>query len=134
MNTEPVNLIKKVLFLDVDGVLNNGQWANDMHDQGWDVYAEHLLEERALSLLQRIIYGSSAEIVVTSSWRQEKAAYQKLLEQFSRYRMKPLSTLQGPGTDRGQEIHRWLSEHPGIEAFAILDDDDDVGIYREQLV
>lgn len=134
MNTEWESLIKKVLFLDIDGVLNNGQWASGMHEQGVDVYKEHLLEERALALLQRIIYGSGTDIVVTSSWRHDAAAYQKLLEQLSRYRMKPHSTLQGPGTDRGQEIHQWLSEHPGIEAFVILDDDDDVGEYREQLI
>ena len=134
MKTERESPIKKVLFLDVDGVLNNGQWASGMHEQGVDVYKEHLLEVRALTLLQRIIYGSGADIVVTSSWRHDDAAYQKLLEQLFRYRMRPRYKLRGPGTDRGQEIHQWLSEHPGIEAFAILDDDDDVGAYREQLI
>lgn len=35
--------MNKVIFLDVDGVLNNGTWAIDMFDKGIRVYHDDLL-------------------------------------------------------------------------------------------
>ena len=36
--------VKKVLFLDVDGVLNNGTWASAMHEQEIDVYKRFFMK------------------------------------------------------------------------------------------
>lgn len=45
--------MNKVLFLDVDGVLNNGEWAFNMHRQGVHVYSDDLLYEPSLEQLRR---------------------------------------------------------------------------------
>ena len=73
--------LKKVLFLDVDGVLNNGVWASEMYEQGVRVYDDHILEERALDLLKRILYATDARVVISSSWRNDLEAYRKLRDQ-----------------------------------------------------
>ena len=126
--------VKKVLFLDVDGVLNNGTWASAMHEQEIDVYKEHVLEERAINLLWHICWETGARLIVSSSWRHDQEAYHQLCSQLLKFGMYPLGKLSGPGTDRGSEIRKWLEWNPQITHFAILDDDDDVGPYREHLV
>ena len=37
--------MNKVIFLDVDGVLNNGKWAEEMYCKGVRVYHDDLLYE-----------------------------------------------------------------------------------------
>ena len=43
--------VNKVIFLDVDGVLNNGTWAIEMFDKGIRVYHDDLLYEPSLEQL-----------------------------------------------------------------------------------
>ncbi len=119
--------LKKVLFLDVDGVLNNGVWASEMYAQGVRVYEDHILEERALGLLLRIVYATGTRIIVSSSWRHDREAYRKLQEQLFRYGLRADDKTGGTDTDRGEVIRLYLEQHPSVEHFAILDDDNDVG-------
>lgn len=67
--------MNKVIFLDVDGVLNNGIWAIEMFDKGIHVYHDDLLYEPSLEQLMRIVDSTGAVIVVSSSWRQIPIAY-----------------------------------------------------------
>ena len=70
----------RIIFLDVDGVLNNGAWAMEMFDKGVRVYHDDLLYEPSLAQLRRIVDETGAVIVVSSSWRQISVAYQHLKE------------------------------------------------------
>ena len=55
----------KILFLDIDGVLNSARYdALRLPDQG-------NIDETRLPLLQRIIGETQAKIVLSSSWRTE---------------------------------------------------------------
>ena len=126
--------LKKVLFLDVDGVLNNGIWASEMYAQGVRVYEDHILEERALGLLLRIVYVTGTRIIVSSSWRHDREAYRKLQEQLFRYGLRADDKTGGTDTDRGEDIRLYLEQHPSVEHFTILDDDNDVGEYADHLI
>ena len=44
-----------VIFLDVDGVLNNGKWAEEMYRKGIRVYHDDLLYVASLEQLKRIV-------------------------------------------------------------------------------
>lgn len=72
--------MNKVVFLDVDGVLNNGNWAMEMYEQGVRVYHDDLLYEPSLEQLKRIVDATGAAIIVSSSWRQIPIAYLHLKE------------------------------------------------------
>ena len=126
--------LKKVLFLDVDGVLNNGVWASEMYEQGVRVYDDHILEERALDLLKRILYATDARVVISSSWRNDIEAYRKLKDQLFNHGVWTFGRTGGGDTDRGEDIRLYLEQHPSIEHFAILDDDNDVGEYADHLI
>lgn len=108
----------KVLFLDVDGVLNcapNGG-----------------LDGEKLDRLANICQLTGAVVVISSSWRKYGDQLQRLLSSLVRRRIEvrgstPITDRQERGlwvsNSREQEIQSWLSDHPEVTAFVILDDD-----------
>lgn len=133
----------KVIFLDVDGVLNS---ENELmiHRKkngikGCILYAE--VEDRPLKLLKEIVEKTSAKIVVSSSWRigcersgREsvfgKSLYEKLENRLKYFGMEiyDITPSLEAGTQRGDEIREWLSKNE-TENFIILDDDSDMCEY-----
>lgn len=133
----------KVIFLDVDGVLNS---EDDLmiHRKkngitGCIMHAE--VEDRPLTLLKEIVEKTSAKIVVSSSWRIGyerngrksifgRGLYEKLEKRLKEYGMEIYDTTPslGIGTQRGDEIREWLSKNE-TENFIILDDDSDMREY-----
>ena len=129
----------KILFLDVDGVLNNETWAGEMWDDyNIKVYNKNILYQPALVQLRRIINATGAKIVVSSSWRKIHDAYQDLLRWLDMYGMNVLDTTSKTTSRyrqiRGDDIGEWLNAHPGVESYAILDDDDDMGEHMNHLI
>lgn len=135
----------KIIFLDVDGVLNSEDDLMIYREKnvitGCIMYAE--VEDRPLKLLKEIVDKTSANIVVSSSWRigcersgRErifgKGLYEKLEKRLRDYGMEiyDITPSLGTGTQRGDEIREWLSKHQ-IENFIILDDDSDMREYVE---
>ena len=124
----------RIIFLDVDGVLNNGTWAMEMYDQGVRVYHDDLLHEPSLAQLRRIIDETGAVIVVSSSWRQVPTAYVHLREWLEKYGMEIFDKTPYVGGMRGDDITAWFNRNPGIYEYVILDDEDDMNGHMEHLV
>lgn len=125
----------KVIFLDVDGVLNNLDWAKRMMDEeGVRVFRENILEERALRLLKRLVDSTGARIVVSSSWRMIPNAYKDLVSQLEYFGMQVFDRTPHVGGERGNDITAWFKRHPGKYSYAILDDDSDMGVHMDHLV
>ena len=129
----------KVLFLDFDGVINSAKHFKSLPPEraASEVeYDDRSFDKVAIGRLNRIVKDTGCEVVVSSSWRL----------------MYPLGKLCGilrrhgfcgrlldatedmPHGCRGDEIQRWLDEHPGVERFAIVDDNSDMGHLVGQLV
>lgn len=124
----------KIVFLDVDGVLNNGTWAEEMYEQGVRVYHDDILHEPSLAQLRRIVDETGAVIVVSSSWRQIRVAYQHLKEWLEKFDMEVYDKTPYVGGMRGDDITAWFNRNPGIYQYVILDDDDDMNGHMEHLV
>lgn len=135
----------KVIFLDVDGVLNSEKgYKEHINKNGFNgvlVYAE--VEDRPLKLLKEIVDKTSAKIVVSSSWRIgcERSGresvfgnklYEKLEKRLKDYGMEihDITPSLGIGTQRGDEIREWLSKNE-VKNFVILDDDCDMCEYAD---
>lgn len=99
------------------------------------------VEDRPLKLLKEIVEKTSAKIVVSSSWRIGccKSAresifgsrlYDKLKNRLKDYGMDiyDITPSLDLGTQRGDEIRKWLSNNP-VDNFIILDDDSDMCEY-----
>lgn len=124
----------RIIFLDVDGVLNNGTWAEEMYEQGVRVYHDDLLYEPSLVQLRRIVDETGAVIVAFSSWRQITVAYQHLKEWLAKFGMAVYDKTPYVGGVRGDDITAWFNRNPGIYQYVILDDDDDMDGHMEHLV
>ena len=115
----------KVIFLDVDGVLNSGQTLVS----GFDLYKDYLLN------LKELVNKTGAKIVLTSSWRNfikrgargrgyhpygELLLFTFALHELSLY--DKVSDVELSSSNRGQDILKWLEMHPQVTSFVILDD------------
>lgn len=125
----------KILFLDVDGVLNNEGVFKDRRFGYMPL--DHLCIER----LHNVVRETGCKIVLSSAWREierlEKALDAHLVfEVYNGLGADPLlvrhddrSTRRLSGdayNGRGSEIAEWLSRHPEVTGYAIVDDDGDM--------
>lgn len=110
----------RVIFLDVDGVLNSDEYFNKIKDVKIEGI-EREIDVEKIKLLKKAIEKTGAEIVLTSSWRHTRNA-QYLKELLLNYNIYADSTpfIQNK---RGLEIKQWLLEHSEVENFVILDDE-----------
>ena len=144
----------KVLFLDIDGVLNSENWfayriycvKNNMVNilmnfvDTDDRNIKHkltMLDDRAIANLNRIVEETDCKVVLSSSWRSsiesENIFTQNLLKlkgfKYEFYDVTPRLWFSDFSIRRGEEIKFWLdkeSEKHEIESFVILDDDSDM--------
>lgn len=144
----------KVLFLDIDGVLNSENWfayriycvKNNMVNilmnfvDTDDRNIKHkltMLDDRAITNLNRIVEETGCKVVLSSSWRSsiesENIFTQNLLKlkgfKYEIYDVTPRLWFSDFSIRRGEEIKFWLdkeSEKHEIESFVILDDDSDM--------
>ena len=141
----------KVLFLDIDGVLNSENWfgyrlyciKNNMFNEVInfvntnDDRIKHklsMIDDRAIANLNRIIEETGCKVVLSSSWRSCVEAENTLTEyllklkgiKYDIYDVTPRLWFNDFSIRRGEEIQLWMdkeSEKNEIESFVILDDD-----------
>lgn len=138
----------KIIFLDVDGVLNNDENLNN----------DDALNDKLITILAELVKLSHARIVLTSSWRCFPDTIAKIMDRFAKFDLTlfsitregiPYEELKNTPwegikpcpcydlddevcNDRGAEIAAWLLEHKdfNIEKFVIIDDEiDDIKSY-----
>lgn len=122
----------KVLFLDVDGVLNHRGVFKPGNPQP--------ICQKAWSLCRQVVEKTGAKIVLSSTWRlgdENACPYISKLRSIGVFdyahedwRTKDVWTddWNGSAEDmrRGTEIAEWLSRHPDVSVYAIVDDDSDM--------
>lgn len=114
--------MKKVLFLDIDGVLNSLKYDRERGPNDGNI------DESRLPLLKRLVDETAAVIVLSSSWRKhlygDDPLGQELIRTFDKYDLTVADkTPILNGFDRAEEIRSWLVEHAEeVEDFVIFDD------------
>lgn len=113
----------KVIFLDIDGVLNS-----DAYDKERDAKDGNIDVSR-LPLLKRLIDETGAKAVLSSSWREHWERDEGLmsdtgLELTDTFRQAGIEIFDKTSvmSSRSEEISHWLSLHPETEGFIIFDD------------
>jgi hypothetical protein len=132
----------KVIFLDVDGVLNSFKTMNTDNSLEWGLIRN----------LAAIVKATDAKIILTSSWRLSTEALRSLMDALMCYDLSisgctqegvnmrtfentrfenvvPTKRYTRAGTytyDRGAEIAIWMLQYElRVEKFVILDDEDE---------
>ena len=107
----------KIIFLDIDGVLNN--WTL-IQKYGIDIIADSLLNR-----LDFILTNTDAKIVLSSTWRCKKSdldIVKKRLKDFGFDNRFIGTTIEIEHSLRDDEIYEWLDRHKEVTRFAVLDD------------
>lgn len=112
----------KVIFLDIDGVLNKHGWAQKKSE--W-------LEDSKLKLLSKLCNKTGAKIVFASNWREtwfEPMFYENKStaiywghKKFDEYGLEVIG-ITGRVRTRGDEIKKYLYDNPQITNYVSIDD------------
>lgn len=105
----------KVIFLDIDGVLNCDRTPNPRK-------FPYIVDERLLARFRRLLDRTGAKVVLTSSWRLDPIG---LLA--AKHWGVPFMDVcpDMPNRPRRDEVLAWLGRHPKVTRYAIIDDEDD---------
>ena len=116
--------MKKVIFLDIDGVLNTS----------YTKYRDEVLDDFRLDYLAKIVNKTRAKIVLTSTWRYNLSkslfsfkAYsnstKRLIESLKERGLKISALLPDtPNNRRAEDISEFIKKHK-VTHFVILDDE-----------
>lgn len=134
----------KVLFLDIDGVLNSmdnaralyNLWELDNTIKSRDTYGT-LFDERCVRWLTLIIKKTDCKIVISSTWRfsglqimkdlwKDRNLPGEIIDITPTTQNEELINLYAePSADRGYEIQEWLDNNK-YDSYCIVDDDSDM--------
>ncbi len=128
----------KIIFLDIDGVLNSKFWDENHQKEMSD---GTLIDEDKVKLLSEIVKRTEASIVLHSGWRfwfdkniqPLREESQRLMEMFKRHQIaisdvtpdfttEEIRRTKMFGLVKAQEILAWIHEHPEVEKWIVLED------------
>lgn len=114
----------KVIFLDIDGVLNSSRscyaFGGFPHDFGTAAMAR--FDHVAIALIRKACELTDASIVLSSTWRLLHSVH----ECANGLDLPIFDKTPGGGGFRGAQIQEWLDAHPEVEKWVIVDDDSDM--------
>src|ERR1044072_3662772 len=105
----------KVIFLDIDGVLNCETTPNPRK-------VPYIIDSHLLARYLNLAATTEAKTVLLSTWRHDPAGRWS-----ARYYGVPFSDVipDMPESSRRDEIRAWLTVHPEVTRYIVLDDEDD---------
>ena len=126
----------KVIFLDIDGVLNTSQTFINRYKKYYETGVYDLeIDIFRLEYLKEIIDRTNAKIVLSSSWRlffevnnnkvipRTKKGL-SLYELLNKYDIEIYDiTTKNNYLKREEQIDLWLNEHDSVDSFVIIDDE-----------
>lgn len=141
----------KVIFLDIDGVLNSDLW-NDSHQR--ELCGGILIDMDKVALLGELVKKTNAKVVLHSGWRfwfnnnlkPLRIESEKLVEMFQTEDIEIYDVTPDDTTEeiraakkfslvKAKEILDWLNMHKEVENWIVIDDLDlrNERIFRQQI-
>jgi len=115
----------KVIFLDIDGVLNSAVYDRQRTEKDGNI------DKTRLAIVKELVNKTGARIVLSSSWRNH---WEKNFDECDDVGKEIITDFASAGLeiydktpkfgylDRSDEIRMWLNENPDVDAFVIFDD------------
>lgn len=130
--------MRRVVFLDIDGVLNSNFW-NENHQR--EISDGTLIDESKIKLLCKLVDNTNAEIVLHSGWkywfdsdlrplRKEAENLKSLLEKAGLtiadvtpdHATEEIRKSKKFSLVKAGEILDWLRQHSDVDSWVVLDD------------
>jgi hypothetical protein len=156
-------VIQRLLFLDIDGVLNSTAWfkarpkrTNILKtmsvEEAEALRANHGFDPVTVSRLNSLVERADCDIVISSTWRKlgdRQVGHEHMQRMLKHRGFKHSHRIIGatPSLDReisssgmwsaqprGLEIAAWLAEHGPAQRFVILDDESDMEHLAHHLI
>jgi hypothetical protein len=127
----------KVIFLDVDGVLNSAHWYIRNHKKHKErCRTDTAIDPRFVKNLKKIVEKTGAKIVLSATCRgvvkRNQTHYlRRILRENG---LEIYDYTPHIGMERGVDIQEWLNHHLDVTNIVILDDDSDMCHLIEYLV
>ena len=130
----------KLIFLDIDGVLNSVAFWNTRYVRGGSQ-----IDPEAVAYLNELTDKTGANLVISSAWRHRGIREMRRILRENKVRAPVVGLTpnreyraRGPlyiSPGRGAEIAAWLkASRRTVDRFVILDDDNDMGDLMHRLV
>jgi len=121
----------KIIFLDIDGVLNTFQFlldhrVEDSVDPLSDEFSIARIDQACIRRINRLIDETGASVVVASTWGCNLST-ESLARIFAKcgFTGKIVDKIQvWKNNQRCQNIQGWLKRHPEVRSFVVIDDAD----------
>jgi hypothetical protein len=105
----------KIIFLDIDGVLNCRKTPNPRK-------LPYVVDPKLLRRFKRLLERTGAKVVLSSTWRYDPAG----LFSARHWGIPFIDVIPDmPKRPRRSEILAWLKAHPKVKRYAVIDDEDD---------
>ena len=118
----------KVIFLDIDGVVNDADWIVSQRDncllKGEQWTTDDAIDPNRIEILNRILVSTGAKVVISSTWRcsSTPAQLQKHLSHFG-FQGEIIGFTDDNNKSRFTQISDWIDNNSLIvDDFIILDD------------
>jgi hypothetical protein len=117
INTEGREM--KVIFLDIDGVLNN------IYSKTRAPSGVIGIDDDKVKRLRKIVEATGAKLVLTSTWKKDTGEDRDyMLRKLGREKLHILMHTVDEGRNRWEGIRRWMDRYgTNLEAYVILDDE-----------
>jgi len=112
--------MKKLIFLDVDGVLNI---MSNSYRTFMKPYGQHI-EPHLVQRLNYLIDKTNADVVVSSAWRVHMDDLEtQMVEQGFKHWHRVIGATPYGGSNRGDQIKKWLEENEYYGLYCVLEDE-----------
>ena len=110
-----VKVFMKVIFLDIDGVLNCRKTPNPRK-------FPYIIDNELLARFRQLLEQTGASVVLSSTWRHDPAG----IFSAKHYGVPFIDiTPDMPSEPRCKEILEWLRNKPEVTRYVVIDDEDD---------
>lgn len=115
MQAVPEGSAVKVIFLDIDGVLNTPATSRSQRKS-------RVVDPVLLDRLNKLVRHTKAEVILTSTWRHQPGGLETARQLGIPFWDVVPDLRPRP---RNEEIVAWLRSHPHVRRYIVIDDDDD---------
>ena len=126
---------QKIVFMDVDGILNYTQWYFSDRNPGNLYGQEGDIDPECVARILKVCEVTGAKIVLSSDWRINKGAISRLeragfpkgliCDQTPELIWTCFNNVDSYDYSRGKEINLWLDAHQDTYDYVIIDDRED---------
>jgi hypothetical protein len=135
----------KIIFLDIDGVLNSDSWDNS-EEQKQSQFPENQFSPKLIQLFNKVIEETTDKIVLTSTWRLEydikfmQSLFKKVGIKGEIIDFTPDLKKGNDYVVRGNEILKWCKDNQNLinsrpldyTDFIIIDDNSDMLFWQSK--